>query len=264
MIKTSRLAIALSSALLCLALAAPAGARGPQTEPMGGPHGGPMGGPQGGPMGGPQGGPMGGPHGGPMGGPNNQPPKKDALCLHDCRDTSRTCRMLAQQDARMCAQSTCSDELQKVKDTCDTDPSSDDCIAARQALHDCVQPCVDTLQQALAKCYADIKTCVDACPDRVPPPPRDPACIAQCRSGLHDCQGNARDAASTCRDKCSPLLDEARSACSDDPTSTDCQDARSALHDCLEPCGQQLGDDIGACLTEAKTCLDTCDLSGQE
>jgi len=244
MIKTPRLAVALSSALFCLILAAPAGAVGPQAGPMGGPKGGPMGGPQ--------------------GQLSNRPPKKDPLCLRDCRSKARTCRGLAQQDARMCAQSTCSDALQKAKDACATDPSSDDCTAARQAARECVQPCLDTLQEALRKCYADTKDCVDGCPDRVPPTPRDPECIAQCRSDLHDCQGRARDNAKTCRDDCSPLLDTARAECSDNPTSTECQDARTALHDCLEPCGQQLGDDMRACLTEVRTCLDKCNLSGQE
>jgi hypothetical protein len=244
MSKKTKLAVTLSSALFCLMLAAPAGARGPQGEPMGGPQGGPMGGPQ-----------------GQLG---NQAPKKDPLCLRDCRDKARTCRTLAQQDARMCAESTCSEELQDVKDACDTDPSSDACTAARQAARECLQPCLETLQEALRECYGDIKVCVDACPDRVPPPARDPECVAQCRSDMHDCQRKARDKAKSCRDECSPLLDAAREACSSDSTSSECQDARTALHDCLEPCGQQLGDDMRACPTEARTCLDKCNLSGQE
>ena len=84
-------------------------------------------------------------------------------CKGDCFDAARTCFEAAESDALTCAQSTCADQITAGQGACADDLSSEGCRTARNALVDCLDPCLATKRTALGACHATADTCVDGC-----------------------------------------------------------------------------------------------------
>jgi len=179
----------------------------------------------------------------------------DRECAKQCRDDYRTCVGAAGHEARLCRQE-CADLIQAAKDTCANDSDSTECQAARDAAHDCMQECAKALQLALAECRDDLRHCLESCPK--PPPPKDPACLKDCRLGLGSCLEKARETARECAAACRPRVVAAREACAAAPQSEECKAARQEAALCLRPCAEQLNTDTRKCNADAQNCVHAC------
>ena len=187
-------------------------------------------------------------------------PKKDRECIRQCRQQYRTCVDAARMEFRMCAQSTCSAEISAVKDACESDPQSEACATARQALRMCLQPCFSALRDSVGTCRTTAQACAAQCPDEPPPPTpgsKDPFCVLQCRLGLGSCLGDARGIALRCANQCSDEVAAARQACADGRSAA-CRVARQAAYECLEACGKALREATNKCLDAARDCVGNC------
>lgn len=182
-------------------------------------------------------------------------------CIAACQVTALACHQAAGTEARTCAQTTCSADLQAAQDACATDRRSDACEAAQAAARLCLTPCIDALTTAKAGCRTDNQTCVVACPTPTPSTSssgKDPQCIAQCRTDLHACREKASADDQTCDQTCDALIQAARTACGADATSSDCQAAISVAHACLQPCRTARRTALQACMSTAHDCVQTC------
>jgi hypothetical protein len=87
----------------------------------------------------------------------------------------------------------------------------------------------------------------------------DPECLRICGQVNQLCLQSARTDAQTCADaKCGSDLQTAQAACAADHTSTDCQNARSMLRTCLQPCRDTLKTDASTCQTDKRGCVAAC------
>jgi hypothetical protein len=93
---------------------------------------------------------------------------------------------------------------------------------------------------------------------RLPRAPKDPQCLKGCRDGFKGCVGDARDTAAPCFEECEPLVATARTACAEDPTSAECQEARDAVHDCVRPCRDALQPALRGCAEAGVGCVEGC------
>jgi len=72
-------------------------------------------------------------------------------CIAAARDVFQTCR------------SGCDDEVQAVRRACATEPESEACVAARDALRMCLEPCRHGVGEALERCGNASTACAAAC-----------------------------------------------------------------------------------------------------
>jgi hypothetical protein len=163
----------------------------------------------------------------------------------------------------MCAQATCSVELQAAHDACAADPTSDACHAAQDAVHTCVQPCHDDLTAALEVCRSDGQTCVASCPHPGTVQSKDPLCVGQCRADFQACRSMARKDTEACHLACQPLVAAARTACAADSSSDACHRARQAAGRCERACVEAHEIALHACLRTAYECVEACPNSSQ-
>jgi hypothetical protein len=93
---------------------------------------------------------------------------------------------------------------------------------------------------------------------RLPHVAKDPQCLKECRDGFKGCVGDARDTAAPCFEGCQPLIAAARAACVEDLTSAECQEARDAVHDCVQPCREELQPALRVCAEAGSGCVEEC------
>jgi len=74
-------------------------------------------------------------------------------CLGDTRDALSQCR------------TGCDDQYKAAREACASDPQSDACKTARDALNTCLAPCRTLVKQDLEKCGTTLGQCAAACPD---------------------------------------------------------------------------------------------------
>jgi hypothetical protein len=90
-------------------------------------------------------------------------------------------------------------------------------------------------------------------------------CRAACLDAGRTCGDTADATAVTCTERtCATAVETARTACGADPTTEECQDARSALRACAQPCLTARRDAAGACRTTVDECLDACDATAAQ
>jgi len=84
-------------------------------------------------------------------------------------------------------------------------------------------------------------------------------CRSECFDASRSCIDTPRAAAVSCAEGvCATEIDAARTACQADPSSADCQSARTALATCAQPCLDALRSALDACQTTLDACLATC------
>ncbi|HVM95485.1 MAG TPA: hypothetical protein VMT89_03800 [Candidatus Acidoferrales bacterium] len=98
--------------------------------------------------------------------PTPRPGSKDPQCVASCRVTYGSCSADARNAAITCA-GQCQDLVKATRQACTGGPS-DACAAALKAANACLQPCGDTLRQAIGACLSASQDCIGACPDRTP------------------------------------------------------------------------------------------------
>lgn len=103
--------------------------------------------------------------------PDRVPPRpgqKDPGCVAACRETLQDCQMPPRDGARTCRDG-CTGLVDDARQACSEDRASGACQDARQAAYDCLQPCTQTLREAVEACLRDARSCVGNCPDRDAP-----------------------------------------------------------------------------------------------
>jgi hypothetical protein len=89
-------------------------------------------------------------------------------------------------------------------------------------------------------------------------PPKDRACVLDCREVHSRCVHAAETTARLCLQGCEELIAEAREICSEAPDSEECAAAREAAVACIRACRQTLRSDLRQCLADAKECVALC------
>jgi hypothetical protein len=83
-------------------------------------------------------------------------------CTVACRTARHDCQLRTRSAVLDC-RAGCSDEREAARVACSADAQSDECAAARAALHACLQPCGQSLRDDLMQCQVTLRSCVDAC-----------------------------------------------------------------------------------------------------
>lgn len=188
----------------------------------------------------------------------------DPACKQQCDGTEKTCKAQARSTLSSCISGTCGQALAAARAACSAAAGSQSCIDAWRAYTACIQPCVSDYRTAEAACKAQEDACKAACPvlPTTCPAPVDPVCKAQCDATEKLCKATALQTNVTCLQGCNDLIQAARTACSANPLSSDCQSALQAARACMTPCSTQLRNDLAVCKQAEKNCEASCITSG--
>lgn len=95
-------------------------------------------------------------------------------------------------------------------------------------------------------------------PAQEPGPPKDRACVLDCREVHSRCTHAAFSNARLCLQSCEGLIATAREVCTAAPDSEECAAARSAAAACVRACKQTLRVDLRQCAVDARECVSLC------
>jgi hypothetical protein len=90
------------------------------------------------------------------------------------------------------------------------------------------------------------------------PPPKDRACVLDCREVYNRCTHAAHSTARLCIQGCEDLIAKARRVCTEDPESEECHAARREAVACVRECRETLAGDLRECRADAKQCVALC------
>jgi len=177
---------------------------------------------------------------------------RDPQCLKDCGDELKLCMSEGRDDSAACF-----DECQPLRDAareaCSADSESAECEEAREALHDCIQPCREALAPVLKACAEEGLVCVDECPVI-----DDPQCFEACKSERAACLRGTSEDGQTCYAECLPPLAAALVACHNNHEADICIAAREVVLGCLDACKNQLREGIENCAEGFRGCGSSC------
>jgi hypothetical protein len=99
----------------------------------------------------------------------------DRTCVQECRADHATCRSTARAEAQICREGCAAEHDAAVAACADDTPGdpSDECVATREALKECVAPCREAFRAALGSCRDDLQECVRGCELDEPEPSGD-------------------------------------------------------------------------------------------
>ena len=182
----------------------------------------------------------------------------DWACPNTCADNENTCRFAAQEQQRLCAEATCSQQTQNIQSACAGSPWSTACRQAQLAQRQCLQSCLQDGTTTMRDCSNEQLDCLQNCPPAADLSSKDPQCVTSCGATLTGCLDTADTTAQTCQTACAGLVTAAQQACQTDATGATCQQALRDAHACLEPCGSSLHQDRRACISAAQDCIAAC------
>lgn len=188
--------------------------------------------------------------------------RPDRACTLDCRHEYRLCIEGVREDLGLCREP-CAELVEAAREACADDRRSAECTEARTAAAECQRPCREGVSEAVQECRSGLRECVGLCPDAEPIPPSDPECVTGCRERNRACQNEVDVALRECAATCDDLAGAAREICAAEPRSRECQRARRAAVDCLNPCRREALAGRSECLRAGKACVASCGDDGE-
>src|SRR5262249_9134233 len=86
----------------------------------------------------------------------------------------------------------------------------------------------------------------------------DRQCVLSCTDDLYTCLDQAQQNLPSCVGPCADERAAAREACTSDPSSEACKQARGALRQCVGPCEEQYQSVVADCFTAGRGCVGDC------